>query len=345
MTVARSQLVDLTITRWYHCISRCVRRAFLLGEGDQDRKQWIDDRLRELADIFAVSVGGFATLDNHLHLLVRLDPSVAGAWSDEEVVRRWGRLFPPRDKQRRPLPVLDAWVEARLQDQAWIARTRKRLVSLSWFMKCLKEPLARMANRQEATRGAFFESRFKSIAILDEEALLATCAYIDLNPVAAGIAEVPESSPHTSIQQRVQHVRRQGRTGDLQAAQLGSVAGSRGSAGLEEGLWLCPVEDRRGLDCTREGMLAGFSLGSYLALVDYTGRLLRQGKATITGELAAIFDRLGSSEAIWRQRLEKLAGGRLLGRFFASSRQRLRETAQRLGVHHLANLSGCLAAG
>ena len=57
-------------------------------------------------------------------------------------------------------------------------------------MKCLKEPLARLANRQDQTRCAFFEERFKSIAILDEESLLATCAYIDLHPVAAGIVEV-----------------------------------------------------------------------------------------------------------------------------------------------------------
>ena len=68
-------------------------------------------------------------------------------------------------------------------------------------MKCLKEALSRLANREEQTRGAFFESRFKSVAILDEESLLATCAYIDLNPVAAGIAEVPEASAHTSIKQ------------------------------------------------------------------------------------------------------------------------------------------------
>ena len=66
-------------------------------------------------------------------------------------------------------------------------------------MKCLEEPLARLANRQDQARGAFFEQRFKSVAVLDEESLLATCAYIDLNPVAAGIALVPEASPHTSI--------------------------------------------------------------------------------------------------------------------------------------------------
>jgi len=85
------------------------------------------------------------------------------------------------------------------------------------------------------------------VAILDEESLLATCAYIDLNPVAAGIAEVPEASAHTSIKQRVEHVNEQGRANDLNAAQTGSVAGSTAAAGLEEGLWLCPVEDRRRL--------------------------------------------------------------------------------------------------
>ncbi len=105
MAIARAHLVDPSVTRWYHCITRCVRRAFLLGEGPSDRKVWIDKRLEELAQIFSVSVAGFSVLDNHLHVLVRLDQEVAGGWSDEEVVRRWGRLFPPRDKLRQPLPV------------------------------------------------------------------------------------------------------------------------------------------------------------------------------------------------------------------------------------------------
>ena len=83
-----------------------------------------------------------------------------------------------------------------------------------------------MANREDKTRGAFFEERFQSIAILDEEALLATAVYIDLNPVAAGIAPTPETSPATSIQQRINHVEAQGRIADLILAQEGSVAGS-----------------------------------------------------------------------------------------------------------------------
>ena len=341
MTIARAHLVDPSVSRWYHCITRCVRRAFLLGEGASDRKVWIERRLHELAEIFAISVGGFSVLDNHLHVLVRLDPDVAANWSDEEVVRRWGRLFPPRDKARRPLPVSDEWVQGHLLNAAWVTRARQRLQSLSWFMKCLKEPLARLANHEDQTRGAFFEGRFKSVAILDEAALLATCAYIDLNPVAAGIAELPETSAHTSFKARVDHVQEQGRTEDLKAAQNGSVPGSAASAGLEEKHWLCPIEDRRRLDSAREGMIEGFSLGNYLLLVDYTARLYREGKATLSRAVAEILDRLGSSADQWDARLKTLSQGSLVGRFFASTRQRLRDVAQRLGLKRVPNLGGC----
>jgi hypothetical protein len=114
--------------------------------------------------------------------------------------------------------------------------------------ECLKEPLARLANHEEKTRGFFFEGRFKSVAILEDESLLSTCAYIDLNPVAAGIAEVPEASVHTSIRERLDHVKTQRRVEDMKAASQGSVAGSNAAAGLEESHWLCPIEDRRRLD-------------------------------------------------------------------------------------------------
>ena len=95
-----------------------MRRAFLLGEGPNDRRVWIDNRLRELAGVFSISVGGFSVIDSHLPVLVRLDQETAAKWSDEEVVRRWGRLFPPRDKLRQPLLVSNARVEWRLKDAA-----------------------------------------------------------------------------------------------------------------------------------------------------------------------------------------------------------------------------------
>ena len=79
-----------------------MRRAFLLGEGLDDRKKWVENRLEELSEIFSIAVGGFSVMDNHLHVLVRLDQDIAKNWSDEEVVvRRWGRLYPPRDKSGR----------------------------------------------------------------------------------------------------------------------------------------------------------------------------------------------------------------------------------------------------
>jgi hypothetical protein len=140
---------------------------------------------------------------------------------------------------------------------------------------------------------------------------------------------------------RVEHATAEGRLPDLEAAKAGSVAGSMASVGLEESIWLCPIEDRRLLDSSREGMFEGFSLGSYLLLVDYTGRLFRDGKAAISAEIAGIFERLGCDGASWSARLEKLRKGRLFGRFFAATRERLREVATRLGGQRVANLGGC----
>ncbi len=74
MTVARSQLVDVNLTPWYHVISKTVRGAFLLSQGEEDRKQWLEDRLRTLSGSFAVEVAGFSVLDNHLHVLLKLEP-------------------------------------------------------------------------------------------------------------------------------------------------------------------------------------------------------------------------------------------------------------------------------
>jgi hypothetical protein len=343
MTIARRQLIDVSVTRWYHCISRCVRGASLLGDGSFDRKEWLETRIEELAQVFAMGVGGFSVMDNHLHLLLRLDPDVAASWSDDDVVRRWGRLYPPRDKSRQPLPISDDWVRGKLKDSSWVARARERLQSIGWFMKCLKEPLSRLANREDKCRGAFFQGRYKSVAILDEEALLAVGVYIDLNPVAAKVAKVPETSEYTSIKQRVDHIKADDATAQLEAAKDGSVAGSRAASGLEEDLWLCPIEDRRRIDSSREGMFEGLSIGNYLRLVDYTGRLFREGKARISDDLAGILDRIGSSAEGWQRRMEKLKTGRFFGRFFAASREKLEEMARRLNLRRVANLVGCPA--
>ncbi len=83
MATSRCHLVDEVVTPWYHCVSRCVRQAFLCGEGHSHRKDWIAARLRELVDLFALDCAGFAIMDNHLHLLLRLDSQRAHNWSNE----------------------------------------------------------------------------------------------------------------------------------------------------------------------------------------------------------------------------------------------------------------------
>lgn len=339
MTVARSQLIDLEVTRYYHCISRCVRRAMLCGEGFEHRKLWIEQRLEQLAQQFAVSVCGFSVMDNHLHTLCRLDPGVADAWSDEEVVRRWIAVYPPRTLDVDDPAIVQMWVDHECQDKAKVARYRQRLQDLGWFMKALKEPLARMANKEDDCKGTFWESRYKSIAILDEEALLATCAYIDLNPVAAGIAATPETSDHTSIKQRVSHARDVGAIESVRNSAGKSVAGTAIEGDFEQSHWLCPIQDRRSLGAEREGMLPGLSLSSYLELVDWTARLWRAGKAKLSASVAGIMTRIGSSAEYWEARMKKLLGkSRLLGSYFSTRVDRLKEVAARRGVHHVDNM-------
>ena len=166
MTVARNLLVDLQTTRYYHCISRCVRRAFLCGEGYQHRKQWIEERLELLAQHFAVSVCGFAVMDNHLHVLARLDQEDAKQWSDEDVVRRWIAVYPPKTLKGEVIEINQAWIDHQLKDTQRVAAMRERLSSLGWFMKALKEPLARLANKEDDCKGTFWNLPTSCVAPL-----------------------------------------------------------------------------------------------------------------------------------------------------------------------------------
>ena len=88
-----------------------------------------------------------------------------------------------------------------------------------------------------------------------------------------------------------------------------------------------PIEDRRERGVLREGMHSGLILGQYLMLVEYTGRILRNGKAANSSDVADIFSRLGFTPETWGVRMTKLTSGRLLGRFLAASGDRLREVA------------------
>jgi REP element-mobilizing transposase RayT len=201
MPKPRHQLVDESATQFYHCISRVVRRAFLCGIDPltgynfDHRKGWIAGRLKELVDIFAVDICSYGLMSNHFHLILHTDSARARTWSDEDVTQRYERLFPHAVADARELPA-EAWAK---KVRLW----RERLPNLSWFMRCLNESIARRANREDNCTGHFWEGRFRSQALLDEGALLTCMAYVDLNPVRAGLASTPEEAQFTSIRERL----------------------------------------------------------------------------------------------------------------------------------------------
>ncbi|GAB0147267.1 hypothetical protein McPS_00070 [Marichromatium sp. PS1] len=216
MTRPRAALVSLSDTPWYHVVTRCVRRAYLCGfdrltgRSFEHRRGWVELRLRQLAGVFAIDVAAYAVMSNHVHLVVRVDANRAAGWSDTEVLRRWRCLFRgPMVVERFLSPSTRAGMtEAELDGVAGLVATyRARLADLSWFMRVLNESIARAANREDGVRGRFWEGRFRSQAILDETALLAVMAYVDLNPIRAGIAETPEESAHTGIAARIAALR------------------------------------------------------------------------------------------------------------------------------------------
>ncbi len=205
MTRPRSERIDREEGGFYHLGSRCVRRAMLYGEDPvtgrdvSHRRAWIEARLLELAEIFTVHVCAYAVMSNHYHVTVDYRPRERLEFSDEEVAERWLRLFPPQ-----PGAALKSAVAALLEDPERLAVLRDRLGDLSWYMRCLNEPIARLANREDDCTGRFWQGRFCSKELPNDRSVWACMAYDDLNPLRAGMAETVDAPEHTSLQRRLE---------------------------------------------------------------------------------------------------------------------------------------------
>ena len=190
----------------YHCVSRCVRRAFLCGKDPltgisfEHRRAWLEARILELGQLFAVAIHAYAVMSNHLHIVLDVDPNAPAQWSDEDVACRWLALTGGPRKDERSF---SQRLEQLLTQTERLDILRQRLGSLSWFMRFLKEPIARRANLEDGCSGRFWEGRFKTQVLLDDAAVLACMAYVDLNPLRAGLVDTPVQSPHTTIAQRL----------------------------------------------------------------------------------------------------------------------------------------------
>ncbi|MCG6202659.1 transposase [Psychromonas antarctica] len=287
MTQSRSSLISLSDTPYYHCISRCVRRAFLCGEDQYSgksfshRRQWMVERIRQLSNIFAINVCAYSILSNHYHLVLHANEVEIEACSDEDICKRWYQLYSGS-------PIVTRWIKGELATETEvnvalevITKWRHRLVDISWFMRSLNEFIARKANKEDNCKGRFWEGRFKSQALLDEKALLTCMAYVDLNPVRAKMAKSVESSEYTSIFERIHGI---ASSDDID----------------EQDNVIKPLFAFVAGECNEQPQGIPYAFIDYLELVDWTGRVIRDDKrGTISAQIPSLLSTLGLDSETW----------------------------------------------
>jgi REP element-mobilizing transposase RayT len=275
MPTPRANQINLDSTSYYHCYVRCVRKGYLFGIGENNknydhRKGWVIERIRYLVKGFAIEVCAFAIMSNHYHLVLRVNKEQAITWNDEEVNQRWKWVL----NRKTELPIAPT---------EEITRRRNNLFSISWFMRFLNEYIARLANKEDDAKGRFWESRFQSQPLLDEGALLACMAYVDLNPIRAQMAETLEDSNYTSIQERL-------------LAYKNSKTDSQNLMSFQE--------DKS--EENAQKITLPFSRKDYFSLIDWTGRQFLDDKpGFIASDVPLIVQEVGLNPSNWINTIEK----------------------------------------
>ena len=320
MARARGSLIDLSATPYYHVVSRCVRRAFLCGEDPytgQDynhRRQWVLDKIHLLSSIFAIDIAAYAIMSNHYHLVLRVDREQGLTWSQDEVIERWYRLYNGN-------ALVDMYRSGMIDDEASLNKVaefaavwRERLYDISWFMRNLNEYIAREANKEDNCKGRYWEGRYYSQALLDEQALLSCMMYVDLNPVRAGMCDDLEHSDYTSIQTRIAQY--QQHTESLQDTTSNK---STDNSPPEQPRYLMPFGS------SEDNNAIAFTLYDYFELADWSGRAIHPNKSgSIDDTTPKLIDRLGISPDDW---IEVIKNFRRQYGHFAGSEYALRQCA------------------
>ncbi|MDH5518321.1 MAG: transposase [Gammaproteobacteria bacterium] len=318
--------VSLDATSFYHCVSRCVRRAFLCGVDSftgnsfEHRRQWLEDKLLELAQIFCIDLCAYAVMSNHYHVVLHINKDQALSLNLEQVITLWHQLFKGSLLSQRfsngEILTKSELVALTKQAEQW----RLRLMDISWFMRCMNEAIARQANQEDDCSGRFWEGRYKCQALLDDSALAACMAYVDLNPLRAAIAKTPETSDYTSIKKRIVKARSSSTPNNPQ----------------QQCKPLMPFVGN-----PRKQMPHGlpFRLTDYMELLDWTGRIMRDDKrGFINNQLPPILERLNIEAKHWHymtQHFESHFKG-LVGSAF-----KLKQACQTLGYLRTPGLTPC----
>ncbi len=288
MTTARRQHICLTETSYYHCFSRCVRRAFLCGvdalsdKSNQHRREWVERQILAQSQAFCVDVAGYAIMSNHYHVVVKVNLDLAASLSAEAIVARWQQLYrlnPLMERFKAGAVLTDAEKE---NVDTQIARMREVLTDISRFMGYMNQYIARKANEEDDCTGRFWEGRFQSQALLDEIALLQCMVYVELNPVRAGLSRNPRQSEYTSIKRR--------------------LAGN--------GFDLMPFKPGKPGAPTDQHYHLPVHFDDYLELLDWSGRIIMEDKqGTIPAGAPPLIDRLNITPGCWQIAMRPPAQG------------------------------------
>ena len=238
------------------------------------------DKIHFLSSVFAIDICAYAVMSNHYHLVLRVNKAEADNWSDYDVALRWKQLFNGHVLVDRWLTKPDISQTEKIKALEIVHMWRERLYDLGWYMRCLNETIAVQANKEDNCKGRFWEGRFKSQALLDETALLACMVYVDLNPIRAAIALTPEQSSFTSIQQRLVAIANAVDEKHAQPNDLLAFSGYQAHTKHQSGL--------------------PFKLMDFFALVEWTGRRMREDKrGAIPTHINSLFERFNVNESDW----------------------------------------------
>ncbi len=300
-----------------HVMNRVVRRCFLMGYDEASgknyghRKLWVESELKRLASGFGIDLLTFAIMSNHFHLILRSRPDIVALWDDTEVAKRWLSLCPIRkERDGSAAEPNESELDTIRLNPARLRELRTRLSDISWWMRLLSQRIAQRANKEDDMSGKFWQSRYRAVRLIDEEAVLACSAYVDLNPIRAGEAQTIEDSRFTSAATRLIA---------LASAGEESVAASTASETIPVGSikkrsqddFLTPMEIDERSDstgprasaahdrCSDKGFVS-MPVWSYLELLDWTARQLRRGRTGATPlESPLLLERLKLNPSVW----------------------------------------------
>lgn len=215
----------------FHVVSRIVDRRFVLGERE---KEVFYKRMRKLEAFAGVQVLTYCLMDNHVHLLLRTERIEGEAIGDEELIERVEGMY-SCELGRELRWQLETWRKQKNAGQVkfWRERYLSRLGNLSEFMRVLKNMFTKWYNAENERVGTLWEERYK-VVLVEESArvLLRVGAYIDLNPVRAGMVGDPGEYRWSGYGEALGVASGSSRKG--RAAARAGVVRMAGSAGIGE---------------------------------------------------------------------------------------------------------------